>query len=39
MEFAEGLKDAVKAGVKVIPVQALVGPEKIVLVKKLPCRI
>lgn len=34
--YAEGLKQAVKSGVEVIPMQALVLPEGIQLIKKLP---
>ena len=38
-KYAELLKEAVNAGVEVIPMQAKVTPEKIVLVKKLPFEI
>lgn len=39
VKYAELLKEAVNAGVEVIPMQAKVTPEKIELVKKLPFEI
>jgi sugar fermentation stimulation protein A len=38
-DYAQALKEAVKAGVEVIVMQAKVSPEKIELVKKLPTEI